>query len=195
MLSKNLHAYNLFRTVDLKEKHGLMEIWAAQYSIGELCKQYRWTTISVLQQALDSNKEQYSRGARIVTKLEPTLNGLGNNREVARHFHVMLGLFAPSFFEGVESYHKHTLADFPEHTFRTILILKNREGRPRAWIDAVLLKNTCLFVQLPNPNDPEYEIVKHKILAKLNETDTTTPPTGQVDTTFPPVDDDDVNAF
>lgn len=161
---------NLFRSEDYKERHTLMEVWSAQYAVAELGKKYKWTIIDVIQQSLDPNREQYTKGARIISKLEPSLHSLGNNKEIARHHQVILGLFAPSYYE-VETYHHHEIKDFPDHTFRTVFILRNRYGKPRAYIDLVLMKNTFIFMTLPHYKDPEYEIVKQRIITILNSDD------------------------
>ena len=145
---------NLFRASG-SEKHTLMEKWVSNYAAAKLAKQYKWTVVNVLQQTLDSDKEQYTRsGASIVKKLEPSLYRLGNNKEISRDHHVMIGMFAPSFY-GVDEYHKYKIDDF-RHSFRCLSILKNRRGAPRGHIDCLLKHNTFFFEELPHPEkEPE----------------------------------------
>ena len=147
----NLHCFcfmdnvNLFRGGD---KHSNIEKWTMEYSAGELCKFYNLTVCNAAQQFIDPNKEQYTnKGKAIIKKLEPSLHGFGNNRESTRDYKVIIGIFAPSFYE-LPEYHEQDVESFNKE-MRSLLIFKNRRGKPRGYIDTYLCKDTFVFKEFP----------------------------------------------
>lgn len=131
------------------ETHTAMDRWCKIYSARNLSKKANCTVFQVIQQALD--KTQYTnKGSRIVAKLEPSKEGLGDNKQVYRSLDVLLGLFAPSFFD-LDSYNNYDL-NILKHNYRALLLIKNRDGKPRGTLDLILDGNTFNFIELPKIN-------------------------------------------
>ncbi len=115
-------------------KHETLWRWSTEYAHKQLQKNYNAIVIDIIQQAADTEKQQYTfSGNNIIEKLKPSREGYANNKEVARNADIILGLFAPSFY-GVSEYGKtdkfdgynlNVMGDY----FRTVIILKNRIGR------------------------------------------------------------------
>jgi len=123
-----------------------IEKWCRNYSARNLSKKANVTCFQVLQQALD--KTQYtSKGKVVVSKLEPSKEGLGDNKQVYRSLDILLGLFAPSFFE-LEEYNGWDITKLG-HNYRALLLLKNRDGKPRGKLDLIIKGNTFDFLEIP----------------------------------------------
>lgn len=142
-----------------------------------ITKSWKWAMMNVQQQALDSEKQQFtSRGDSIIEKILPSLDGMANNKEIARDDYVVIGLFGPARY-AMTSYkgfniENNTDDSFGDH-FRTIHLLKNRFGYPNkilpVWFDGAY----NYFKELPLPNDPDFQTKLkpfiNKLIKKRNE--------------------------
>lgn len=90
-------------------------------------------------------------GEAIEEKLEPSLNGLADNKLTQRDQHVILGLFAPerykigSYKVGSNYYNINVLKD----NFRCLFVLKNRIGRPNARLPLIFNGAVNNFEEAP----------------------------------------------
>ena len=88
---------NIFTEESGLSRHETMSRWSRDYCRKQMSKHWQWTIINIVQQSAESEKQQFDyRGGSIVNKLKPSLDGLGNNKEIARDHLVILGLFAPA---------------------------------------------------------------------------------------------------
>lgn len=138
----------------LLTKHEAIWRWSTEYAHKQLQKNYHATVIDIIQQAADTEKQQYTfSGTNIIEKLKPSREGYANNKEVSRNADVILGVFAPSFY-GVkdygrtltsEGYNLTKIGDF----FRTVIILKNRIGRGFKEVPLFFNGGVNYFAELP----------------------------------------------
>jgi hypothetical protein len=116
----------------MKGKHEAITIYSSEYCIN-LRDKYYCTIINVQQQMAEQEKKQFTyKGNSIDTKLEPTLDGLADNKLTQRDADEVLGLFAPDRYEIDEhrGYNIRTLED----NYRSLSVLKMRDGMPNTRI-------------------------------------------------------------
>jgi hypothetical protein len=64
--------------------HETMGMYSKQYCLKKFCKFYNCVTINVQQQESSKEKQEFYKGETIEEKLEPSLDGLANNKECQR---------------------------------------------------------------------------------------------------------------
>lgn len=135
-------------------QHQSMAKWSTHYCRGQLTKHWGWTCVTVQQQEQGSERQHYTNtGESVISKTEPTLDGLANNKELQRDDYVVLSLYSPDRF-GFEEYHGYDIS-LMRDTFRVIKILKNRLGIPNKYVPLLFDGATNRFVELPFPEEKE----------------------------------------
>lgn len=135
-------------------QHQSMAKWSTHYCRGQMTKHWGWTCVGVQQQEQGSEKQHYTNtGESVVSKTEPTLDGLANNKEIQRDDYVIISLYSPDRF-GFDEYHGYDIA-LMRDTFRAIKILKNRLGIPNKYVPLLFDGATNRFVELPFPEEKE----------------------------------------
>jgi hypothetical protein len=87
------------------------------YVRGRLCNFFNFTVVQVLQQDFATERQSYTTtGETIISKLEPSLAGIGDSKTISRSMHIVMGLFHPSRY-GILQYPKPTKRD-PQATYR-----------------------------------------------------------------------------
>lgn len=118
----------------------------------ELRNKYGNIIVNVQQQAADKEKKQYTfKGSNIQEKLEPSLDGLGENKTTQRDADNVFGLFAPDRYqiEECDGYRVDVLQD----NFRLLLILKSRDGESNVRTPLFFDGATNYFKELPRVED------------------------------------------
>lgn len=101
-----------------------------------LCNYFKFTVIQVLQQDFASERQSYTNGGDLViSKLEPSLAGIGDSKTVSRSMHIVLGIFHPSRY-GIMQYptpsrkepNKTYRLDILGNKFRSLSILKANDS-------------------------------------------------------------------
>ena len=141
--------------------HSAMTMMSAEYGRKQVTKHFNYVFVMVQQQSAESEKKQYTTmGDAIEEKLEPSLNGLADNKLTQRDQHVVLGLFAPdrykisSYKVGDTYYNVNILKD----NFRVLFVLKNRIGRPNARLPLFFNGAINNFEEAPKMiNSKDYE--------------------------------------
>lgn len=132
--------------------HKAIKKWVVDYCRKQMTKHWNWTVVNVHQQSADSEKMQFTYGGtNIVQKVEPSLDGLANNKEVARDHHVIFGLFAPARY-GIPDYEGYDIKRIDDF-FRSVKILKNRIGIPYLKLNVFFDGATNIFRELPYSDD------------------------------------------
>ncbi len=93
-----------------------------------LRNKYGITSVDVQQQEAAKEKQEYYKGQSIESKLEPSLDGLGESKLTQRKVNVALGLFSPARYE-IANYRGYDINKFQDN-YRAIKILKTRNGIP-----------------------------------------------------------------
>lgn len=147
---------------DSNTLHLAMTKFSAEYMRKQITKHYKYCGVGVQQQAAEKEKQQYTMtGGSIESKLEPSLDGLGDNKLTQRDALIVLGLFAPERYEIV----KHLDYDITilKDNYRSISILKNRIGTPNLKKGFYFNGQTNTFAELPPANSSEMKTIYEKI--------------------------------
>lgn len=142
--------------------HKSISKWHTKYAKRIITKKWNWAVLNVQQQSLDSAKEAYTnKGHSIVSKVLPTVDGLGDNRVVARDDYVVIGLFSPWAY-GIENY-KGYKTDTLKDNFRSLHLLKNRFGPSNKVLPMWFDGSYTYFEELPGATDPEMSAIYSKL--------------------------------
>lgn len=131
-----------------------MQHFSATYCRKQVTKHYGYAVVNVHQQAADKERLEFTNtGQSIETKLEPSLDGLGDCKVTARDAMVVLGLFSPDRYE----IKKHLGYDITllQDNYRSLSILKNRLGTPNLKMGLFFDGATNKFKQLPDEGTEE----------------------------------------
>ena len=146
-------------TQKFMDKPKAMARWHTDYLRKEITKQWKWVGLNIQQQGLDSEKQVFTnKGDTVINKLLPTMDGLANNREIARDDYVILGLFAPERFK-IDNYLGYNICDPAKvssnfyDNFRAITLIKNRFGTPNKTLPLYFDGSYNYFEELPGPGD------------------------------------------
>jgi replicative DNA helicase len=141
---------NLFQPESGLSLHQTLSRFSSQYCLG-LRDKYRCTIVAVQQQSADKERLEFSfAGKSIDIKLEPSLDGLGDNKLTQRDADLVLGLFAPTRYN--IDYHRGYNVMLMGDAYRCLIVLKNREGVPNARIGLHFLGAVGAFAELPKSN-------------------------------------------
>lgn len=125
----------------------------------ELRDKYFCSPVGIQQQAADQEKKQFTySGQSIVSKLEPSLDGLGDNKMTQRDADEIVGIFSPARYEIPE--HRKYKVNVLDDNYRSIIQLKARDGEPNTRIGAYFDGGVNYFEELPpagEMNDTIYE--------------------------------------
>lgn len=115
-----------------KDRHGhKMKQWESigyyskEYCLINMCKRLHCTIVNVQQQEQSKEKKEFTRGGALLDeKLEPSPDGLANNKETQREAHIILGLFSPARHD-IDFYRGQPVVAFKDN-LRSLKILKDR---------------------------------------------------------------------
>jgi hypothetical protein len=150
---------------DASTLHGAMTKFSTEYMRKMITKHYGYCACLVQQQAADKEKVMYTNtGQSIEQKLEPSLDGLGDNKLTQRDAMIVFGLFAPERYQIEEhrGYNIKTLKD----NYRSLSILKNRIGTPNLKLSLWFNGQTNTFVELPGVKTPEMQRIYNALSKK-----------------------------
>ncbi len=149
-------------TADTNTLHGAVSKFSAEYGRKNITKHYNHVLVIVQQQAADQEKAQFTtRGESIEQKLEPTLNGLADNKLTQRDALVVLSLFAP-VRHNIETHMGYDIRMLQDN-YRCLAILKNRFGRPNLKCGLYFDGATNTFKELPGPLSMDMKILYEEI--------------------------------
>lgn len=111
-----------------KDKHGrilspheAISRWS-QYVVTHLCKKYNAIVCNVHQQEMAGDNVEAFK----VSKLEPELSKLGDNKLIGRDYHIVFGIFSPDRYE-LGSHLNYDIKQLKDK-YRCISIIKHRNG-------------------------------------------------------------------
>lgn len=154
--------------------HKSMSKWHTDYLMKVITKRWKFTSVVVQQQSLESAKEQYtSKGDSILSKVIPSIDGLADNKTISRDDMVILGLFSPERYS-IENFRGFNIVNplgkkdpFLGDNFRSLHILKARYGIPNKVVPLYFDGSYNYFEELPIP-DPANKVLLDKFY-KLSE--------------------------
>lgn len=114
----------------------------------ELRDKYLCSIVVVQQQSADKEKQEYTyRGQSIEAKLEPSLDGLADNKLTGRDADEVIGLFAPDRYE-IENHRGYNIVHLQDN-YRSGSILKSRDGTANIRIGLFFDGASNQFAELP----------------------------------------------
>ena len=161
------------------EREAMIKL-AKNYIREKLCNFLNFTVVQVLQLAFDKERQQYTNtGMSIISKLEPSLDGVGDAKTITRSMHLVLGLFNPSRYELVsypippknEPDNCYRI-DILGNRFRALKVIKSNDSDVGMRIGLLFNAFSETFSELPLPKTPElknvYESLTGKKFSSLN---------------------------
>jgi len=110
--------------------------------------------VNVQQQASAKEQVEYNyKGNTIEEKLEPSLDGLGDNKTTQRDANVVVGLFAPDRYS-IEKHNGYDVSFFRDR-YRSMSILKDRDGTANKKLPLFFNGAVDFFKELPRVDDAE----------------------------------------
>ena len=90
---------------------------------------FGYCIVNVQQQEAAKEKQEYTyKGQSIESKLEPSLDGLGDNKTTQRDADFVYGLFGPDRYE-IEEHEGYNIVALQDN-YRSLKLLKDRDGEP-----------------------------------------------------------------
>lgn len=146
--------------------HDAMSYYSKEYCLKQMCKRLDCVVINIQQQAADKEKQEFYRGESIDKKLEPSLDGLADNKLTQRDADLVLGLFAPTRYE-IENYRGYDINRLKDN-YRCLIFLKDRHyGLANQYVHLYFDGGANIFKELPISVDMT-EDVYNKIIQKRN---------------------------
>ena len=155
----------------LETEDGLSQWETIGLFSSKYCLRFRdkfgFSPVNVQQQASDKEKLQFTHsGKSIEEKLEPSLDGLGDNKTTQRDANVVLGLFAPDRY-GITSHIGYDVGFFKDR-YRSMSILKDRDGTANKRLPLFFNGASDFFKELPKSNDVSAMAVVYDYVRNLN---------------------------
>lgn len=132
-------------------KHQTMELWSAEYCRKQMSKHWKYIILNVQQLAAAGEDVTHFKAKR----LEPSLDKVGNNKEVIRDDFVVISLFAPDRYQ-IATHRGYNVKKLQDN-YRELGILKNRIGASNKNLALYFDGATNEFHELPPPNSPEIQ--------------------------------------
>jgi hypothetical protein len=161
---------SLFNSEQGFSLHETMTLWSARYARKGLTKKMKQIVVSVQQQASDKEKLQYNlRGDSIETKLEPSLDGLGDNKLTQRDALVVIGLFNPARY-GIVKHEGYDILKLQE-CYCSMSVLKNRIGKSNLKVPLFFHGQVDVFQEYPKLNEAESLKKAYQTALRINSRD------------------------
>jgi hypothetical protein len=142
--------------------HQTMGNWSANYCRKQLTKHWKYVVVNVQQQTAAAENVEHFKA----NKLEPSLTNLADNKLTARDALVVIGLFSPDRYQ-LSNYMNYDIKKFQDN-FRSLIILKNRIGKPNVKLPLYFDGATNEFKELPAPDDSKIQKVYDYMKKKKN---------------------------
>jgi len=133
----------------------------------ELCKNYNFTVVGVLQQDFESVKNAARNvGKAGIAAIEPNMSSIGDAKVVAKDAFVILAIFNPNRYDiKMYPYAEGYNIDILRDRFRSVLMLKNNSESMTARLPLYFDGATENFTELPNLEDKEaLEKIYNKVI-------------------------------
>lgn len=130
----------------------------------DLRDKYMCSVVNVQQQASDQEKKQFTyAGQSITSKLEPSLDGLADNKTTQRDADEVIGIFSPARHE-IPDHRGYKITKLDDN-YRSLIQLKARDGHPNTRIGLYFDGAVNHFEELPSAKemtDERYEYYLRK---------------------------------
>lgn len=155
-----------------QEERELMIRFAKVYSRRFMCNVFQFTVVQVMQMSFDKERQQFTQnGMSLVSKIEPSLDGIGEAKVIARSMHLIFGLFNPDRYEllsypNANGYNIAVLGN----KFRALKVLKSNDSDPGLRVGLLFDAIGEIFEELPLPGDVAMQQIYLKLKTGINST-------------------------
>lgn len=144
--------------------HDAMNYFSQEYCLKQMCKRLSCVVINIQQQSASKETQEFHKGQTIEKKLEPSLDGLADNKLTQRDADLVLGLFAPTRYE-ISTYRGYDINRLRD-SYRSLIFLKDRNfGLANNYVHLYFNGASNIFKELPtrdNMTDHIYQQIKNK---------------------------------
>lgn len=154
LIVDNMSNFDSERGMDERE---MMVKFAKLYVRKWLCNFFKWTCVQVMQMSFDKERQQFSNnGMSIISKIEPSLDGIGEAKVIARSMHIIFGLFNPERYE-ILAYPNSNGYDIAKlgNCFRALKVLKCNDAQDGMRFGLFFDAIGEIFTELPLPSDKD----------------------------------------
>lgn len=156
--------YGLFENESGMTQWQTIGKWSSDYCL-HIRDKFDFTVVGVQQQAADKERVEHNfRGDTIESKLEPSLDGLGDNKTTSRDANIVLGLFNPDRYN-IEAHDGYDINRFRDR-YRSMHILKDRDGSANKRVPLFFNGAVDFFRELPEIED---SIGMNKVYEYINQ--------------------------
>lgn len=143
--------YGLFENESGLTQWQTISKWSADYCL-RIRDKFNFIPVGVQQQAADKERiETNYKGDTIELKLEPSLEGLADNKTTSRDANVVLGLFDPNRYS-IKEHSGYDISRFKDR-YRSINLLKDRDGIANKKVPLFFNGAVDFFKELPKSDD------------------------------------------
>lgn len=137
--------------------HEAMNYFSQEYCLKQMCKRLNCVVINIQQQSANKESQEFHKGQTIEKKLEPSLDGLADNKLLARDADLVLGLFAPTRYE-IPEYRGYNINRLKDQ-YRSLIFLKDRNyGLANNYVHLYFNGASNIFKELPKNVDMTEDI-------------------------------------
>lgn len=141
-----LHPELITGTKTLMTLHQAMSKHSSEYNL-TLRDKFKCTLVDIQQQEAGKEKQEYYKGQSIESKLEPSLDGLGDNKLTQRNANEVIGLFAPDRYE-LRNHLGYDITKLGDN-YRGLSLLKTRDGEANVKIGLYFNGKITEYRELP----------------------------------------------
>lgn len=133
-------------------EHQTLSHFSKEYCLKGFSRRFGCTVINIHQQMASSEQQEFYKGETIEQKLEPTLNGLGINKNTQQEDDLVIGLFAPARYN-IAKYRGYDISKLGNN-FITMIFLKDRHyGCGNLYVPLYFKGSTNYFEELPRAEE------------------------------------------
>ena len=145
--------------------HSTISEMSSKYDL-KLRDRFGASIVNVQQQSSASEVQQFTnKGQSILGKIEPSASKLGDCTLTQRDANIIIGLYGPTR-HGLKEHRGYIIDSADENdlgkNYRSILVLKNRDGIDSASIGTYFKGDVGRFYELPKSSEIDYEQINKK---------------------------------
>lgn len=158
--------YGLFENESGLTQWQTISKWSSEYCL-HIRDKFNFIPVGVQQQAADKERvETNYKGDTIEQKLEPSLDGLGDNKTTARDANVIIGLFDPNRYS-IREHNGYDISRFKDR-YRSVNLLKDRDGIANKKLPLFFNGAVDFFKELPKSDDMDGMRRVYEYINQLN---------------------------
>ena len=152
---------------DCNTTKSIIDKWSSDYCL-HLRDKLGVTIVNVQQQVASKEEKVFTvTGKSIEEKLEPSLDALGEHKLTQQDCNIAIGLFSPARYE-IEYHNGYNIAELGDY-YRSLSILKNRDGEANIKVPLFFNGASDIFKELPKPDNEEGLNAVRNLIRRIEE--------------------------